>query len=141
MAKAKQRASALPKAEQRASPLPPARDRLSPRGRVSPRDRVSPGGRVTARERVLWSLSLLGRGIRWRLGTSAAFFVVALIAIGAAAAGPVYLLASSDAMLHQVLRAAPVQDSGVALGQGSNLNDLPVSLPSLLPSAGGQLPG
>jgi hypothetical protein len=51
----------------------------------------------------------------WRLGGSAALFVVALIALGSAAAGPIYLQASSDAMLHGVLRAAPVSARGVTL--------------------------
>ncbi len=53
-------------------------------------------------------LGLLANALRWRAGSSAVFLIVALLAVAAATAGPIYLAAADQSVLeHVVVPPAP----------------------------------
>ncbi len=52
-------------------------------------------------------LRLLLRAVRWRLGGALALFVVGVVAVLAAAAGPLYLATANDSVLHSILISNP----------------------------------
>jgi hypothetical protein len=62
-------------------------------------------------------LGLLANSLAWRAGSSAVFFVVALLAVAAATAGPVYLAAANQSVLaHVVVPPAP-ESTGLAVNE------------------------
>ena len=62
-------------------------------------------------------LGLLANALAWRAGSSAVFFVVALLAVAAATAGPVYLSAADQSVLaHVVVPPAP-ESTGLAVNE------------------------
>ncbi len=77
------------------------------------------------------------RAIRWRAGSSAMFFAVAVAAIMAATAGPVYLRAADQSLVVSTLEHAGVLGSGVTLTPENN-GMLP---PSALERAAASVPG
>ena len=58
---------------------------------------------------------LILRSIAWRAGSSAMFFAVAVVAVLAAAAGPVYLVAANQSIVASLLDAAPAIRSGITI--------------------------
>jgi putative ABC transport system permease protein len=62
-------------------------------------------------------LGLLVNAIRWRAGSSAVFFLVALLAVAAAAAGPVYLPAADQSVLEHVVLANPPESTGMVVDE------------------------
>ncbi len=77
------------------------------------------------------------RAIRWRAGSSAMFFAVAVAAIMAATAGPVYLRAADQSLVVSTLEHAGVLGSGVTLTPENN-GMLP---PAALEAAAAAVPG
>lgn len=78
-------------------------------------------------------------GLRWRLGSSVAMFVVALLGVAVGAFGPIYLHSAEQAILDGTLRAAPPGDSGLTLTQSSGRGSAAVLLAraAAAPSPGG----
>ncbi len=60
-------------------------------------------------------LRLLFRALRWRAGAAAALFVVAAVAVLAAAAGPLYLDTANDSVLHSTLTSNSVASNGITI--------------------------
>ena len=60
-------------------------------------------------------LRLLLRALRWRLGGALALFVVGVVAVLAAAAGPLYLATANDSVLHSILASNPPAFDGITL--------------------------
>lgn len=60
-------------------------------------------------------LRLLLRALRWRAGAAVALFVVATVAVLAAAAGPLYLDTANDSVLHSTLVSHPASADGITL--------------------------
>ena len=60
-------------------------------------------------------LRLLFRAVRWRLGGALALFVVGVVAVLAAAAGPLYLATANDSVLHSILISNPPVFDGITL--------------------------
>lgn len=58
---------------------------------------------------------LLWRAIAWRLSSSVAFFLVATVAVAAAAAGPLYLSAANQSIVTTSLTNVPPRLSGITL--------------------------
>lgn len=58
---------------------------------------------------------MLWRGIRWRLGASILTVLVATVAVGAAALGPLYLRAAGDSIVRSTIASAPVEQLGITL--------------------------
>ncbi len=55
------------------------------------------------------------RAISWRLASSIAFFVVAVVAVVAAVAGPLYLTATDQAIVSNALTGATPENAGVSI--------------------------
>jgi hypothetical protein len=62
-------------------------------------------------------LGLLLNALRWRAGSSAVFFVVALLAVAAATAGPVYLGAADQSVLAHVVVPPPPESTGLIVNE------------------------
>lgn len=60
-------------------------------------------------------IGLLLKSIRWRTGSSVVFLVVAVAAVAAATAGPLYLAAADQSILSSALRSAPVQQTSLTV--------------------------
>jgi len=58
-------------------------------------------------------LGLLLNALRWRAGSSVVFFTIAVLAVAAATAGPVYLAAANQSVLDHVLIPSSVQSTGL----------------------------
>lgn len=58
---------------------------------------------------------LIWRAVRWRAGSSAMFFAVAIAAIMSATAGPIYLRAADQSLVAKALASAPVVETGLTL--------------------------
>ena len=85
-----------------------------PRGRRAPSDQVGQGVPALHRhgpKRI--RLGLLANALRWRAGSSVVFCIVALLAVAAATAGPVYLAAADQSVLEHVLVPAPPVATGL----------------------------
>ena len=67
-------------------------------------------------------LGLLLSALRWRLGSSVVFFLIALLAVAAATGGPVYLAAADQSVLQHVVAPVAPEDTGLVAtalpGQG-----------------------
>ncbi len=59
--------------------------------------------------------ALVSAGLRWRIGGSAAMFVVALLGVGIGAYGPLYFHEADQSVLDISLAAAPVDQTGLTL--------------------------
>jgi len=70
-------------------------------------DRAKPRGHERIR------LGLLLGALRWRAGSSFVFFGVALLAVAAATAGPVYLAAADQSVLEHVVVPPPPEQTGL----------------------------
>ena len=64
---------------------------------------------------LLSKLRLLVRALRWRAGAALALFVVATVAVLAAAAGPLYLDTANDSVLHSTLESNTVASNGISI--------------------------
>ncbi len=60
-------------------------------------------------------LRLLVRAMRWRAGAAVALFVVATVAVLAAAAGPLYLDTANDSVLHSILEGNSQAANGITI--------------------------
>lgn len=58
---------------------------------------------------------LLVRAIGWRAGSSLAFFLVGVVAVAAATAGPIYLASADQSVLNSVLASASAGEVGITL--------------------------
>ena len=66
------------------------------------------------RKRLIWiRVGLLGNALRWRAGSSLVFCLVAVLAVAAATAGPVYLAAADQAVLEHVVIPPPPDATGL----------------------------
>ncbi|MGH9305207.1 MAG: hypothetical protein ACRDZ5_12500, partial [Acidimicrobiales bacterium] len=75
----------------------------------------------------LLGLSLLRKALLWRAGSSAAFLAVAIVAVAAATAGPVYLASADQSVLTNVLSPAPPEKTGLVVApQPGSAMRLPV---------------
>ena len=68
-------------------------------------------------------LGLLASGLRWRLGSSLAMLIIAVVAVATGAFGPIYLHSADQAVLNGALGSAPPGNVGLTLqprpGDGS----------------------
>lgn len=71
---------------------------------------------------------LIWRSLKWRAGSSAMFLVVAVAAIMAATAGPIYLRAADQSLVSAALGQAPPVDTGVTLSAAPNRSVTPAQL-------------
>jgi len=73
-------------------------------------------------------LRLLVRALRWRAGAAVALFMVATVAVLAAAAGPLYLDTANDSVLHSVLISNSQASNGITIipGFSSTATSAPV---------------
>ena len=60
-------------------------------------------------------LALLAAGLRWRLGSSLAMLIIALVAVATGAFGPIYLHSADQAVLNGALGSAPPGNVGLTL--------------------------
>jgi len=56
---------------------------------------------------------LVWQSIRWRFGSSLVFLAVAVAAVTAATAGPIYLAAANQSVTYSTLEAAPARSAGI----------------------------
>ncbi len=64
---------------------------------------------------MIGALALALRAVWWRRGASAVVFLVSTFAAGVAAAGPLFFAGSGDAILREVVTAAPATSAGTGL--------------------------
>lgn len=69
------------------------------------------GGHVDVRER----FGLFLRGLQWRAGSLIFLFLIAVVALGGAALGPLYLRAARNSVLVQDIAAKPVEETGISI--------------------------
>ena len=70
------------------------------------------------------------RGLAQRAGTTAIIFIVALVAVAAAAAGPIYYLAARTSILRDTIATQPVTGRGYEADETGALSTLLGQLPS-----------
>src|ERR1700677_1744408 len=63
-------------------------------------------------------LALLAAGLRWRLGSSLAMLIIAVVAVATGAFGPIYLRSADQAVLNGALGSAPPGNVGLTLQAG-----------------------
>ncbi|MGH9029384.1 MAG: hypothetical protein ACRDV4_07195, partial [Acidimicrobiales bacterium] len=80
-------------------------------------------------------IALLLAGLRWRAGSSLAMLVVAVVGVGVAAFGPIYLHSADQTILDGTLAAAPQGNTGLTLQPASGEGN-----PSQLASASRRVP-
>lgn len=83
------------------------------------------GGEGAAVNRILSGVVLAAQGIAWRRGVSAAILLVGILALTAAAAGPIYLQAGGESILQDTLHDAG-RSTGLDLSQSSAIQPDPL---------------
>jgi hypothetical protein len=83
-------------------------------------------------------LALLAAGLRWRLGSSLAMLIIAVVAVATGAFGPIYLHSADQAVLNGALGSAPPGNVGLTLQPGvGNGSDRLMDAADRVPRAGG----
>src|ERR1700677_292767 len=83
-------------------------------------------------------LALLAAGLRWRLGSSLAMLIIAVVAVATGAFGPIYLHSADQAVLNGALGSSPPGNVGLTLQPGvGNGSDRLTDAADRVPRAGG----